>query len=109
MGRWGEIADIREYIRARVDVEDRGHESPCWVWQRYRTEKGYGRLGRPVYGERRVHRITYAHFVGPIPAGLTLDHLCCVKACCNPKHLEPVTDAENRARARHAARRERAA
>jgi hypothetical protein len=37
----------------------------------------------------------YERYVGPIPEGLNIDHLCRVKACCNPAHLEPVTQHEN--------------
>lgn len=54
-----------------------------------------------------VHRVTYQLLVGPIPEGLELDHLCEVKACCNPEHLEPVTHAENLRRCRYS--RERSA
>ncbi|TDD77726.1 HNH endonuclease [Actinomadura rubrisoli] len=49
-------------------------------------------------GERKnvvVHRFVYESLVGPIPEGLVLDHLCRVRACCNPAHLEPVTDRVN--------------
>src|SRR5690606_7471316 len=48
---------------------------------------------------RYVHRVTYEAFVGPIPEGLEVDHLCRNRACCNPEHLEPVTRSENRRRA----------
>lgn len=47
-------------------------------------------------GERKVvHRIAYELLVGPIPDGLQLDHLCRVRNCVNPDHLEPVTGQEN--------------
>lgn len=90
----------RSYILDRIAVEDRGHDTPCWVWQCHTNEKGYGRIGRDTVayaelGERRVHRLAYRAFVGPIPDGQTLDHLCCVKSCCNPEHLEPVDPVEN--------------
>jgi len=48
-----------------------------------------------VYG----HRWSYEHFVGPIPDGLELDHLCEIKLCVNPEHLQPVTFEENMRRA----------
>ena len=39
--------------------------------------------------------MAYELLVGPIPEYLTLDHLCRVRNCVNPAHLEPVTSAEN--------------
>src|SRR5690606_26252710 len=55
---------------------------------------GYGRI--VVGGKQRpAHRVSYEHFVGPIPDGLLLDHLCRVRCCINPAHLEPVTSGEN--------------
>lgn len=70
----------------------------CWLWTGYVRADGYavrsvradGRVGA-----KYVHRLAYEYFVGPIPEGLTLDHLCRVRHCCNPEHLQPVTSAEN--------------
>ena len=65
----------------------------CWIWEG-RTNKGYGRLrinGQSFY----VHRVYYEMQVGPVPAGMELDHLCRVKLCYNPAHLEPVSHREN--------------
>lgn len=62
----------------------------CWVWTGYRNVGGYGRVS--INGKLLlVHRIVYTALVGPIPEGLTLDHLCRNTSCVNPAHLEPVT------------------
>lgn len=69
----------------------------CWLWQGGLKENGYGAFG--VEGKKvHVHRWSYAQFVGPIPEGYEVDHLCRVRNCINPAHLEAVTLAENRAR-----------
>jgi hypothetical protein len=84
----------RALIRAHVTLEERGFSSPCWMWQRHIMATGYGQIS---IGKRRIlsHRFSYEAFVGPIPNGLQVDHLCRVRACCNPSHLEPVTQREN--------------
>lgn len=74
----------------RVRMEPRGFTSPCWIWTGFITSNGYGRMGSTY-----AHRATYMQFVGLIPDGLELDHLCRVRECCNPYHLEPVTRKEN--------------
>jgi hypothetical protein len=61
----------------------------CWNWTRA-TSNRYGQLwrdGRMHYS----HRASYETFVGSIPEGKQIDHLCRNVACCNPRHLEPVT------------------
>lgn len=69
----------------------------CWIWTGARTTKGYGQFRHE--GVRVLaHRYSYEIHVGPIPEGLTLDHLCRNHPCVNPAHLEPVTMAENLAR-----------
>lgn len=73
-------------------------ETGCWLWTGSINDKGYGLTN--VNGKTvSAHRTTYQCHVGPVPAGLTLDHLCRVPRCVNPAHLEPVTQAENNRRA----------
>jgi hypothetical protein len=73
----------------------------CWLWQAASHSFGYGFY---FLGKKRwlTHRLTYSTLVGDIPAGLEIDHLCRVPACCNPSHLEPVTHLENVRRGRGA-------
>lgn len=83
----------RDRILANVAIEPGG----CWTWQRHVQRNGYGTAwfnGRT----RLAHRVAYEVLVGPIPDGLTIDHLCRVKSCVNPAHLEPVTNRENNLR-----------
>lgn len=69
----------------------------CWQWHGAKVGRGYGVMGMPS-GSRLAHRISYEHFIGSIPEGRTIDHLCRNKACVNPAHLEPVTNRENNLR-----------
>lgn len=68
----------------------------CWLWMSAMVN-GYGRF--KAERQTSAHRFAYELIVGPIPDGLELDHLCRVRNCVNPDHLEPVTHAENMARA----------
>lgn len=88
-------------IRQPYSIEDRGHDTPCWIWQRYLNPKGYGRMC--VNGKTTTaHRHYYERVSGQIPEGMQIDHLCRQRACVNPAHLEPVSNAENSRRGRNA-------
>lgn len=66
----------------------------CWLWTGSPNSHGYGRLKlrrRELY----AHRAAYTFLVGPIPAGLGLDHLCRVRHCVKPQHLQTVTQRVN--------------
>ena len=78
-------------LRDRVEVD---HVTECWEWTRAKTRAGYGETfvnGKVVY----THRISVEFFIGPIADKMHVDHLCRNPSCCNPKHLEVVTHAEN--------------
>jgi hypothetical protein len=87
----------------RKSIEDRfwpkvNKTSECWLWTAAVSKTGYGKFGIG-YRTRGAHRVAYELIVGPIPEGLTLDHLCRTPLCVNPAHLEPVPIAENIRRA----------
>lgn len=84
----------RERILSRITHEDRGFATPCWTSNRSQNGDGYTKL---TFDKklRATHRFAYEVFVGPIPEGAVIDHLCRNRACCNPDHLEPVSPREN--------------
>lgn len=89
-GRHGPFRGLDNY-----EPEDHGYTTPCWIWQgECNRENGYGRV---VVQKRKLlaHRVLYERAKGPIPEGAQLDHLCRVRNCVNPDHLEPVNGAEN--------------
>lgn len=83
----------------------------CWEWAASKQQGGYAQY-RHMGTMRLGHRVAYIELVGTVPPGLELDHLCRVRHCVNPAHLEPVTrrentlrgDAPDRLRQRHTAR-----
>jgi hypothetical protein len=73
----------------------------CWLWTAS-TQRGYGAFAVRAGKLIRAHRFSYELLVGPIPEGLVIDHLCRVRACVNPAHMEVVTMGENTARSNRA-------
>lgn len=87
-----------ERFYGRIDMPDGW--LGCWLWRGAQLPDGYGQV-RVGHTSTTAHRDAYTHLVGPIPEGLHLDHLCRVRLCVNPGHLEPVTQAENSRRSDH--------
>lgn len=84
-------------------VSDEGFEKPCWLWPGGLTSDGYARIARD--GVRHLaHRFFYEREYGPIADGMEIDHLCSVRNCVNPAHLQEVTPTENKRRAASFAR-----
>lgn len=84
---------LSERFWAKVDKTE-----TCWLWIGHINADGYGRVrtgGKVV----QAHRVSYETANGPIPAGLTIDHLCNTRSCVRPVHLEAVTHQENTRRA----------
>jgi hypothetical protein len=77
----------------------------CWNWSAAINSKGYGVVSQ--FGRLHLaHRAAFRRFIGPIPAGMAIDHTCGNRRCVRPEHLEAVTTTENnrRSRIRKAAR-----
>ena len=72
--------------------------SGCLLWDGGVNANGYGVFCPTGTRQRLAHRWWYEQQVGEIPEGLTLDHLCRVRRCVLPEHLEPVTRSENTSR-----------
>lgn len=85
---------LSDVLERRIHLET---ETGCWVWRGARQKSGYGnvKMNKRHHG---VHRLVFEILRGPVPNGLVLHHRCTNKPCCNPDHLEPVTQSENRRR-----------
>ena len=89
------VSSLPANMQAKVIVHP---ISDCWRWTGARNPKGYGSVANGEGGSKLAHRASYELLVGPIPEGLTIDHLCLNTSCVNPEHMEPVTRSENSAR-----------
>jgi len=91
----------RPAIERLLSKLSRDEATGCEVWTGALDHKGYARIAVGGHRNRLAHRVAYEAAKGSIPPGLTLDHLCRNKACCNPEHLEPVTFSVNTKRKAH--------
>lgn len=70
-------------------------EDTCWIWTAALAKTGYGKFSVSRSSWREAHRVSYEIYVGKVPEGLVIDHLCGKRSCVNPNHLEAVTVGEN--------------
>lgn len=94
--------------RARANREGRSAHAPladrfwakvektdsCWLWTGAKISTGYGEI-HVDQSMKLAHRVSWEMASGPIPRNMTIDHLCRVRSCVNPEHMEIVTAAEN--------------
>lgn len=108
--RWGRkggrTTSAVKTIACRINAKAKRKKGPCfkilkngcWMWLRAIKNNGYGEImvNQKFYYS---HRFMYEKKKGKIPKNYQLDHLCRNRWCCNPEHLEPVTQKENIRRA----------
>lgn len=87
--RMKELKPVLPRLLARTDKTE-----SCWLWVGHLNNMGYGSL-RITRRSDLAHRLMHEELVGPIPDGLEVDHICRVRRCVNPAHLELVTHGEN--------------
>lgn len=70
-------------------------EDDCWEWTGAHIRKGYGMIRDANMENRLAHRVMYELFVGPIPEGMNICHICDNPKCVNPNHLYAATQSQN--------------
>lgn len=80
---------VADRFWSRVDAS-----GDCWLWMGGTNSRGYGYFWDGTK-QLAAHRFVWELLVGTIADGLQIDHLCRIKRCVNPDHLEPVTPREN--------------
>lgn len=83
-----------------MTIEGRFHakytiSGECWLWNASKLPNGYGLFSDENGKTVTAHRWSYSHFVGVIPIGLVIDHICRNPACVNPKHLQAISQSNN--------------
>lgn len=104
MPRINNIEDLtgaftEKYVDRFWSKADVRSEDECWLWQRGVSDAGYGQFSAPKVGggfrTALAHRVSYSLEKGHLERGMVIDHLCRVRSCVNPKHLELVTYGDN--------------
>lgn len=90
------LSSFPDGIENKIEI----YKDPCWIWQRGDSGKGEGAgrgYGRLYYrGQMRaVHRLSFVCWNGPITGKKVVDHICTNRLCCNPNHLQLVTQKKN--------------
>lgn len=98
-----DVARFESYLAEQPAPEHVAHLGPCWAWTGLLTRDGYGVMASDL-PTSSAHRWSYRHHVADLIDGLELDHLCRVRRCVNPWHLDQVTHEENVRRAQEANR-----
>jgi hypothetical protein len=86
------VTNARKYIEANSIPEP---NSGCWLWLGALSRNGYAKTGSAAFSSVLVHRASYEAYIGPIARDKQIDHLCRVRCCVNPDHLEAVTQKIN--------------
>ena len=81
-------------VETLYEASENNDPDACWLWPHYVDPDGYGkvRVGGEIVS---AHRFSYEYNVGPIRAGMLIDHACGTRSCFNPNHLRPVSKKGN--------------
>lgn len=85
------MTEIQERLVRSCEPEP---NTGCWLWALSIGGNGYARIWFKARYQQ-ASRVAFEAFIAPIPSGKELDHLCRVRSCINPAHLEPVSGREN--------------
>lgn len=103
--QWPVYGDTRVHKSVWAKVSPPPHPSACWLWRGKKNAAGYGRVNKfgPLHAGNPfefIHRRLYQDLVSQLDKGVQLDHMCRNTSCCNPAHLDPVSEEENLHRAK---------